>query len=120
MGVAGVLRLLSRLEEITVRAADETLDADALLRLDFEFYVELARASRNRVFQLLINTIRTAVIAYAGVFAAFNGPADKVRRHHREILRALAARDADKTAAAADAHLRRSADQVLEVFPRTS
>lgn len=108
---------LARLEDVAARAADEALDADELLRLDFEFYVELARASRNRVFQLLINTIRAAVVAYAPVFAAFNDAPDKVRRHHRDLLRAIAARDAEKAAAAADAHLRRSAEQVLEVLP---
>src|SRR3989442_7241790 len=50
------------LEELCDRAADPSIDGETLLKLDFEFYCELTRVGRNRVFQLLINTIRSAVI----------------------------------------------------------
>ena len=107
---------LRRLEEIADRAADPDLDPEGLLKLDFEFYVEITRAAKNRVFQLLINTIRSAVLSYSAVFAAFNPPPVQVRKHHRELLKALQARDADKAAAIADAHLKKGAEQVLVAF----
>ena len=107
---------LKRLDDLADRAADVTLDAEAMLQLDFEFYVEITRAARNRVFQLLINTIRGAVMSFSGAFAAFNPPPAQVRKHHRDLIKALHAGDADKAAAIADAHLKKGADQLQIAF----
>ena len=107
---------VKRLDDLADRANDPDLDAEAMLRLDFEFYVEITRIGRNRVFQLLINTIRSAVLSYAAVFAAFNPPPVQVRKHHRDLIKALQAQDAEKAAQIADAHLKKGADQLLVAF----
>src|SRR4051812_37420983 len=65
---------LKRIEDLVNRAADPALDAESVMKLDFDFYIELTRAGKNRVFQLLINTIRAAVANYSGFFALFNPP----------------------------------------------
>src|SRR5690349_14015765 len=62
---------IRRLEELADSVPESAADGEAMLKLDFEFYVELTRVGRNRVFQLLINTIRSAVVNYSGFFAAF-------------------------------------------------
>ena len=54
--------------------ADADVSPDEMLKLDFEFYVELTRTARNRVFQLLINTIRMAVSAHAAFLRRFCRP----------------------------------------------
>jgi DNA-binding FadR family transcriptional regulator len=101
-----------RLAALCERAADPSVDAEALLRLDFEIYVELTRIGRNRVFQLLINTIRPAVLNYSAFFASFNPAPAAVRKHHRELARAVLAHDADRAAEVADAHLRKGGEQL--------
>jgi|SRR5579871_3789116 len=105
-----------RMETIAERAGNPSLDAEEILKLDFEFYVALTQAGRNRVMQLLINTIRAAAVSYSGFFAAFMPPAAVVRKHHKDLLKALQVRDGEKAAQVADAYLRRSADQVLGVL----
>ena len=107
---------LRRLEEIAERGADPAIEAETILKLDFEFYVELTRIGRNRVFQLLINTIRGAVLNYSAFFVTFNPPAAAVRKHQRELLRALGEHDAERAASVADAHLRKGGEQLFAVF----
>lgn len=104
---------LRKIEQIAERAAAPQLDAEEVLKLDFEFYFALTQAGRNRVLQLLINTIRTAVVSYAGFFVGFNPPPMVVRKHHRDLLKALAGREGDKAALIADAYLKRGAEQLL-------
>ena len=111
---------LQRIETLVERAADPALDAEALLKLDFEIYVVLTQAGRNRVLQLLINTIRAAVVNYSGFFATFNPPPAAVRKYHKDLLRALEARDADRAAEVADLFLRRGAEQLLGVLKPAS
>jgi DNA-binding FadR family transcriptional regulator len=107
---------LKRLEDLSNRAADPALDAEAVMQLDFEFYMELTRAGKNRVFQLLINTIRSAVASYSGFFAMFNPPPAAVRKHQKELLKAVQVHDADKAAAIADAHLKKGAEALFETL----
>ena len=97
-----------RLVEIAARAA-EARGAEELLRHDFDFYVALTLAGRNRVLQLLINTIRAAVEQYATFFSQATPPATVVRAHHQAILGAITTRDGQAAYAAADEYLRRSA-----------
>jgi GntR family transcriptional repressor for pyruvate dehydrogenase complex len=107
---------LKRIEDLINRAADPNLDAETVMKLDFEFYVELTKAGKNRVFQLLINTIRAAVVNYSGFFVSFNPPPAAVRKHHRELMKMLQARDGEKAAQIADAHLKKGAEQLLSTF----
>jgi GntR family transcriptional regulator, transcriptional repressor for pyruvate dehydrogenase complex len=106
---------LKLLEEIADKAADPGMDVGELLKLDFEFYVRLTDASKNRVMKLLVNTIRGAVLAYAPFFAQFNPPPQTVRKHHKDLIRAIAAKEADNAGKLADAYLRKGLEQVLAV-----
>jgi len=107
---------LRKIEDVINKAADPALDNETVMKLDFEFYVELTRAGKNRVFQLLINTIRAAVVNYSGFFAMFNPPPAVTRKHHRELFKALQARDGEKAAQIAEAHLKKGAEQLLASF----
>jgi DNA-binding FadR family transcriptional regulator len=88
-----------------------------VLRLDFDFYVALTQASKNRVFGLLINTTRQAVLNYASFFVHFNVSTEAVRRHHRALIKALAKRDGDGAARIADTYLGRGAEHLLASGP---
>src|SRR5207253_2065439 len=104
---------LKRLEDLVNKAAEPALDAEAVMKLDFEFYIEMTRAGKNRVFQLLINTIRSAVANFSGFFASFNPPPVAVRKHQKELLKAIQSREAEKAAQIADAHLKKGAEQLI-------
>jgi GntR family transcriptional regulator, transcriptional repressor for pyruvate dehydrogenase complex len=96
-------------------ATDEAATAEQVLRLDFEFYVALTQAAKNRVLGLLINTTRQAVLNYASFFVHFNVSTDVVRRHHRALIKALAKHDAETAAKIADTYMARGAEHLLAV-----
>lgn len=95
-------------------AADDATDPEEILKIDFEFYVALTVAARNRVFGLLINTTRQAVLSYATFFVHFNPSMDAVRRHHRALVKALAKHDGDLAAKIADTYLARGAEHLIQ------
>ena len=79
---------ITRLEDLAKRAESE-LTPEELLKLDFEFYLEITRTAKNRVFQLLINTVRDSVRGFIPLLANLAEPGDAVRRHHRELIAAI-------------------------------
>jgi len=107
---------LIRLREVADAAAADVSPED-MLRLDFEFYVALTQASGNRVFGLLINTTRAAVLTSAPFFAQLLPP-ESVRRHHRELIKAIETRDSDAAARIADQHLARGRDVLASFAPK--
>ncbi len=103
-----------RLEDIA-KKADSDVSPDEMLKLDFEFYVELTRVARNRVFQLLINTMRMAVFAHASFFAQVLPPATVQRKCHHDVIAGLKAKDAARTARAVSEYMMQ-AQQQLDVL----
>ncbi len=61
---------------------------------------------------LLLNTIRGAVETYAPFFAGFNAPAAEIRRHERELIAALEAKDAKGAEHIASEYLGRGLEQL--------
>jgi len=100
------------LEAIADKAGDPNVDVGELLKLDFEFYVAMTHATKNAVLRLLINTMRPAVLNYAPFFAQFNAAPATVRKHQRELIKAIQAKDADGAAKIADAYLKKGSDQL--------
>lgn len=97
---------LRTLEEIAARVLPGA-DARDILQADFEFYVALTDASRNALFRLLINSIRTAVTTYAGFFAQLPGTAEGVRATHRSIIEAIRAKNGGEASRLAEEHMKR-------------
>ena len=112
---------VKKLEGLAEQASDPQLDMNELLKLDFEFYVAMTHIGRNRVMQLLINTIRSAVMSYAPFFAQFNPPALAVRKHHRDLIKAIATHDGEAAAKVTDSYLKKGTEQFLAtVRPATN
>ncbi|HEX2570400.1 MAG TPA: FadR/GntR family transcriptional regulator [Polyangia bacterium] len=101
-----------RLEEIAGRAAQVESPED-LLKYDFEFYVALTQAGKNRVLQLLINTIRGTVVTYADAFAAVTQAPETVRQHHRQLLEAIRGRSSSDAMRIADDYLANGAARLM-------
>jgi DNA-binding FadR family transcriptional regulator len=110
---------IKKLEQVAERAADPSIDVNELLKLDFEFYVLMTHAAKNRVMQLLINTIRAAVTSYAPFFAQFYPPAASVRKHHKELIKAIAQKDADTASKLTDGYMKK-AIEALGTVARTT
>lgn len=107
---------LERLAEIASACDAPDVTPERLLQLDFEFYVALTRAARNRVFSLLINTTRQAVLSYASFFAQLTVSAEVVRRHQRALLKALAKKDAAAAAKVVETYMSRGAAVLASFF----
>ncbi len=104
---------VKRLETLADQAGDPQLELDELLKLDFEFYVAMAGVGKNRVMQLLINTIRSAVVSYAPFFTQFNPPPQAVRKHHKDLIKAITGKNGDEASKVADAYLKRGTETFL-------
>lgn len=107
-------RDLDRLREIARAAEEPGLPPHEVLKRDFEFYVALTQASRNRVFGLLINTVRQAVLSFGPFFARMGFDPDVVARHHRALIRAIQKHDGATAARIADTYLERGAAHLLD------
>jgi len=105
---------LTKLEQIADMCGKD-IPGEELLRLDLEFYVGLAEASRNQVFKLLINTIRNAVVSFGEFFAQFQISAEVVRKHQRDVLEALKRRDGEAAAKAAERYLAQGFEHLLSL-----
>ena len=104
---------IKKLETLAEQAGDPQLDLNELLKLDFEFYVAMAGVGKNRVMQLLINTIRSAVLSYAPFFAQFNPPPQAVRKHHKDLIKAIATKNGEEAGKIADGYLKRGTETFL-------
>ncbi|MER5794706.1 GntR family transcriptional regulator [Streptomyces sp. NPDC001980] len=97
-------RQARRLEHLLRQVADAP-DADAVQLADVEVHRELARATGNRVYLLLTNTLFNA---YLPVRAALRAPfEDAARAADRlaPVVRAVVGRDAEEARRAAEAYL---------------
>jgi GntR family transcriptional regulator, transcriptional repressor for pyruvate dehydrogenase complex len=108
---------LDKLREIADAADAPGLSPEDVLRIDFDFYIALTRAAKNRVFILLINTTRQAILAYGPFFAQLLQDADAVRKHHRALIKALIKHDAEAAAEVANTYMLRGAELLLGPGP---
>lgn len=108
---------LDRLKSIVDREAES---AEEALLLDLDLYFELARASGNILFILLLNPVRSAVRKFSSFFSGFNPSKDEVKAHHRAIWEALIKRDAEAAYQASDQHLGQGKEHLLSRLRHTA
>lgn len=108
---------IARLEALADKA-DRTSSMLDLFELDFEFYVALTQAAGNQVMGLLINTVRDGVRSYMPVLSNLAPSAELVRRHQRELIAAVKAKDVDRAVRAADDYLRAGAEMAARLGGR--
>lgn len=110
---------IARLEDVVKRGEGE-LTPEELLKIDFEFYLEVTRTAKNRVFQLLINTIRAAVQSHAIFFAQVSPAGPVIRKHQRDVLNAIKAHEPDKASKAVNDYLYKAQEMLGALFPGRS
>jgi DNA-binding GntR family transcriptional regulator len=68
---------------------------------------------------LLINTVREGVRSYMPLLANLTASPEAVRAHHRALLDAVGAKDAERAAKVADDHLRTGAELAARMGGRS-
>lgn len=99
--------------------ADAATTPTEVFETDFEFYVALTQVAGNTVMGLLINTVREGVRSYMPLLSNLTSSPESVRAHHRALIEAVAAKDADKAGKIADEHLRTGAELAARMGGRT-
>jgi GntR family transcriptional regulator, transcriptional repressor for pyruvate dehydrogenase complex len=98
--------------------AERTSTAIELFEADFDFYVALTHISGNQVVVLLINTVRDGVRSFMPLLSNLAATPDGVRKHHRELIVAVEARDAEGAAHIADEYLKGGAEIAARIGGR--
>jgi GntR family transcriptional regulator, transcriptional repressor for pyruvate dehydrogenase complex len=106
---------LAQLREIAAKAAVPGLPMAELFQLDFDFYVALTAASRNKVIGLLVNTVREAVLAYQHLIAHVTVSPEVVCQHHRQLLAALETGQVEEAVAVVDRYMNAGSEHVLRL-----
>jgi len=103
----------AELDELQEIARRETGTAELTLLQDLDFYVALARATRNLVFSLLLNTVAATARSLKGLLSDAIPTEAEVRHHHQAVIAAIEARDPDAACRASDQHLCRGKEHLL-------
>jgi GntR family transcriptional repressor for pyruvate dehydrogenase complex len=103
---------LAELRRLHREASGTGLDRRDLLRLDMEIFAGLARATHNRVVQLLVNSLRAAVAFQPDLFAPLMPEAELVLAHHMALIERLTAHDGEGAAALTEGFLQEMATRI--------
>jgi len=106
---------IEHLRELARRAADPEIAPTTVFEIDFEFYVAVTAAAKNRVMVLLINTVRDAVATYLPLLAHLAFTANAVTAHHAALIDAIERRAPDEAAHVADLYLQGGASYILQL-----
>lgn len=99
----------AKLRAITEKA-ERAASAMDLFEADFDFYVALTHVSGNQVMVLLINTVRDGVRTFMPLLSNLASSPDAVRKHERELIAAIEAKNPDLAAKIADDYLKGGAE----------
>lgn len=99
---------------------DETNDTAEWLNLNDAFHTLLYRASDRPRLCALIDTLRRNVERYLRIYIGSMRRAAKANREHRQILRAVQARDSRRAQETLERHLESTFRALLRYLPGTS
>jgi len=96
-----------------VRVIDESLsDADAYIAADNQFHQALAKATRNSLILILIDSIVNPLSEQRKHIFAVDGGPQRGQFHHRRILESIIRRNPENARAAMRAHLQQVREDV--------
>jgi GntR family transcriptional repressor for pyruvate dehydrogenase complex len=110
-------RLRSNCDELerVLQAGSQSSDVERASRLDLEFHREIAAATDNELYLVLLDSIGEALLEVRRENLRSDAAADTIRSH-REICASIARHDPDAAGAAMASHL----GQVLEMWKSRS
>ncbi len=107
---------LAPLRTIAAKSAGGDISAKQAFQLDFDFYIALTTATKNRVMGLLINTVRDAVKSHMALLENLVDSPAVAAAHHEQLIAALEKGDADLAAKVADDYLAASTERVTQLM----
>lgn len=113
--IARLRELMERMEELAAGMYEDRASVAEYNAADTRFHLDLAAASRNPVFERAVEEIRAGMFLPVG--SIFERLTERVDYHHRPILEAVAARDADAAEENMRAHIRIAYEGLQSFFP---
>lgn len=104
---AGDLRAM---REILDEAGRHIDDPDAFIKTDVSFHSQLARATQNELFVLLLDSITEVMTEVRLLGLRIPGTARRALEHHTAVFEAVRAGDPEHARRAMDAHMDEAAD----------
>jgi DNA-binding FadR family transcriptional regulator len=102
---------------IIKREADAPLNHTQLVtNIDFEFHLQIALASGNAVYPLLLNSFRQVYTNLSGQFFKETHVIGTVHKYHRDLVRAIEARDEKRAASVMKAIIRHGEKYLRQVM----
>jgi GntR family transcriptional regulator, transcriptional repressor for pyruvate dehydrogenase complex len=103
---------IADLREICARARNALGDHDYQLSLSTEFHIRIAQAAHNGAIELLVKSLREAMLMSLAQAHQETPMGETGLREHIAFVDAIEARDVAKATAIMDKHLRRTAERV--------
>jgi GntR family transcriptional repressor for pyruvate dehydrogenase complex len=114
-----LLQDVHQLETICESMGDPELSVDEAARRDVEFHRTLARATKNEIYLVLLDSIGQILLEIRRATLVTPGRLDAVLSEHRAIVTAVRAHDSAAARDAMCAHLRRVEDEWLAQAQRS-
>jgi len=99
---------INHLESILQNMCRSVNDVDAFSRWDLEFHLQLARASGNSLFVILLEPLTEALFELIWTGSSTPGAAEEACAYHRRVLEFVKDRQSEKAADAMREHLDQS------------
>lgn len=103
---------IAKLENLVAKMDDALLIPDAFIQADFAFHMTLAEATQNVLLPTIMNSIVDLLQEQRKQIYKSDGGQVRAQRHHRLILQAVGARNAQGAHEAMQAHLRQVREDV--------
>ena len=103
---------LRHMDELLAHMEDRSIAIKERRETDFAFHVEIARATRNAMMEMLVTAMKDIIIAMMEKGIMVYGGIDDASFHHKRILNALRAHDPQLAEEMMRAHVEQSRLQV--------
>ncbi len=90
-------------------------DIEASIKTDLEFHIQIARATHNPLFPLLLETI-ASFVSYVQILSCKDNPQKKHKAmvYHESIFEAIQNQDSERARSEMESHLRSSANRMIK------
>jgi GntR family transcriptional repressor for pyruvate dehydrogenase complex len=107
---------LEEMEEILQEASEIRCDRDCFARSDVNFHAALARATHNKLFPLLLDSVADIMIKVRQMAFDVPGMPDRALRHHRAVLEQVRAGDPEGARQAMSEHMDEAEDTIRQAL----
>lgn len=103
----------------TISAMEEGVrknNTEAIVQADYDFHIQLAEMSKNRVLKQIIGVLREILVRFLQDFNKLPGTPERALTYHQRIFDAVHAKSAEQAVAAMKEHIMDVSDTVKTEF----